>query len=216
MAGQRGDFAQSSFSDFEPSLTDLSVACPLTETSLQDNFLFAIYPPDDVAKRVHDLAALFCEQCKLTTNMRPAAVLHATLCLLKDPHCVDAALRVGDGIASTAFEVVFDHMLSFGRSKSSIRKYPFVLSCEPGCNQAMHWLQRKLRMPLRRMGLLYERGFTPHVTLFYDSNRINKRAVEPIGWTVTEFALVHSHFGEARHETIRRWKLPIQVTTQSA
>lgn len=208
MARTVADFAQMSFPDFELSLADLSAANAVAEASLQDNYLFAIYPPDNAAIRCHEVGTLCCERLQRNTNVRPREVLHATLCVLKSAHCLTAALGVGDSIASAAFDVEFDCALSFDHHKGGDRKYPYVLSCESGTNRALHWLQQQLSTPLMRMGLLARRGFTPHITLLYDTNRINKCVIEPICWTVTKFALVHSHFGEAWHEEICCWKLP--------
>jgi RNA 2',3'-cyclic 3'-phosphodiesterase len=206
--------AQMSFPDFGPLRVDLGSAVAVTAAtaaSQRDNFLFAIYPPQNVAMCIHHFAASLREQHAPQANLRPTTVLHATLCLLKDAHCVEAALHIGDGIALTAFEVAFDRVLSFDRRNQHNKgpqKYPTVLSCEPGSNCALHRLQQRLRASLAQQRLLAERGFTPHITLLYDVNKISRRSVAPIQWRVNEFLLVHSHFGETRHETIRRWILP--------
>jgi RNA 2',3'-cyclic 3'-phosphodiesterase len=54
--------------------------------------------------------------------------------------------------------------------------------------------------------------YTPHVTLLYDrsegrARRRLEQKVEPVGWTVREFVLVHSLLGQTRHVALRRWPL---------
>jgi 2'-5' RNA ligase len=51
------------------------------------------------------------------------------------------------------------------------------------------------------------RFFAPHVTLLYDRQRIAERAIEPVRWTVREFALVNSLVGLGRHDVLARWSL---------
>ena len=44
-------------------------------------------------------------------------------------------------------------------------------------------------------------------TLLYDERRVAEHAVETVGWTVKEFALVHSLYGRARYVQLGRWPL---------
>jgi 2'-5' RNA ligase len=46
--------------------------------------------------------------------------------------------------------------------------------------------------------------FTPHVTLLYGEHQAEENPVEPVGWTVKEFALIHSMRG---HFRIGSWRL---------
>jgi 2'-5' RNA ligase len=49
--------------------------------------------------------------------------------------------------------------------------------------------------------------FIPHVTLLYDEERVARHAVEPITWTVREFALVRSLLGRSEHRILQSWPL---------
>ncbi len=205
---------QMSLPDFDhPSLgLHGSSASAFANTSPQDNFLFAIYPPDEVSARCCEIAVQRRQQDRLNVNVRPKAVLHATLCVLKSADCVTMAARVAEAVAASAFDaafdVEFDCALSFDRHSGEGRRYPYVLSCGPTGNRALHRLQVRLSTPLSRMGLVVRSGFTPHLTLLYSARRMVRCAIEPVRWTVTEFALIHSHFGESRHEKIRCWTVP--------
>jgi len=50
------------------------------------------------------------------------------------------------------------------------------------------------------------RAFTPHVTLWYGEREIAENPIEPIGWTVREFVLIHSLRG---HTCLARWPLGV-------
>ncbi len=49
--------------------------------------------------------------------------------------------------------------------------------------------------------------FTPHVTLLYDDKLVAEQPIPPIGWTVTEFVLIHSLLGKTEHIPLGRWPL---------
>ena len=57
---------------------------------------------------------------------------------------------------------------------------------------------------------LVGKSIEPHVTLLRDKARVPKveeRSIEPIGWTVREFVLIHSFLRQDRYQVIRRWPL---------
>jgi 2'-5' RNA ligase len=43
--------------------------------------------------------------------------------------------------------------------------------------------------------------------LLYDERRVTELVVETVGWTVKEFALVHSLYGRARYVQLEQWPL---------
>ena len=53
---------------------------------------------------------------------------------------------------------------------------------------------------------LAKKDFTPHVTLLYAERNVEEHPIEPIGWTVSEFVLIHSMRG---HVHLGRWPLHI-------
>jgi 2'-5' RNA ligase len=60
---------------------------------------------------------------------------------------------------------------------------------------------------LRRVGIKTSPGFTPHLTLLYGERPIKERFIEPISWTVCEFALVLSLRGETKYIVEGHWPL---------
>jgi RNA 2',3'-cyclic 3'-phosphodiesterase len=57
------------------------------------------------------------------------------------------------------------------------------------------------------MGFKTRTDFTPHVTLLYGDGRIGEQSIDPIGWTVREFALVLSLIGKTKYIPLGRWPL---------
>jgi 2'-5' RNA ligase len=68
-------------------------------------------------------------------------------------------------------------------------------------------LLTQLESKLRGNGTT-SRGFNPHVTLFYDTQIIEERAVEPIALQVREIVMVHNRLGTGLpYEILGRWPL---------
>ncbi len=65
-----------------------------------------------------------------------------------------------------------------------------------------------IRAGLGRNGLpLLDYHFAPHITLAYRPDGRGHEFIEPIRWTVEEFLLVESVYGETRHIELGRWPL---------
>jgi 2'-5' RNA ligase len=56
--------------------------------------------------------------------------------------------------------------------------------------------------PHARVGSL-----TPHMTLMYPAQFVEKQPVDPIRWRAGEFVLIDSLQGHGRHEIVGRWPL---------
>ena len=131
--------------------------------------------------------------------------LHVSLLFLGGPS--DDLVRIAHEAAVTAaaqmprFDVAFDRTVSF-RGKPD--KRPFVLIGDNGCRPLMSLRQRLVAA----LGLnhLARRDFTPHVTLWYGEPVADEYPIEPIGWTVREFVLIHSLNG---HTYLARWPLGV-------
>lgn len=69
--------------------------------------------------------------------------------------------------------------------------------------------QRELGVAMKKVGLgqWVDSPFTPHVTMLYDEHEVAEQVVDAIGWTATEFVLVHSLLGQTRHVPLGRWPL---------
>ena len=56
-------------------------------------------------------------------------------------------------------------------------------------------------------GLAPDPGFVPHLSLIWSPDFLAERIVHPFDWTVREFVLVHSVYGQGHHEVLGRWPL---------
>ena len=136
--------------------------------------------------------------------------LHVSLLLLgsflgsPSEDLVRTGHEVGAAVRMPRFDVVFDRTVSF-RGKSGQR--PFVLVGREGWTP-LQSLRQQMVEALMRMGpkSRARRAFTPHVTLWYGERAIAEHPIEPIGWTVREFVLIHSLRG---HTHLARWPLGV-------
>ena len=118
---------------------------------------------------------------------------------------VRAAAEAAGTITARPFEVMFDRVGSFTGKPG---KLPLVLRGGAGV-EPLKEFQQNLGEALKRAGLgrHVDARFVPHVTLLYDAKVVPEEPVEPIGWTVNEFVLIHSLLGQTRHLPLGRWPL---------
>ena len=110
-----------------------------------------------------------------------------------------ATTRV-QAIESKPFEFKFDMVMSFTRRSG----YCTVLAATHAPSE-LYSLQRKFVS--RFEGLVRAGSLTPHMTLLYTDQFIEKQPVEPVRWIAREFLLIHSFIGQARQEILGRWPL---------
>ncbi|HMR30903.1 MAG TPA: hypothetical protein PKA13_07185 [Geminicoccaceae bacterium] len=101
------------------------------------------------------------------------------------------------GVSAAPFEILFDRIRGFGGGAVGL--------AGPGHGGALGDLFDRLGSALGRR----KASFEPHLTLFYIDRSMAgrpmaERRIEPIGWTVRDFVLVHSHHGL---EAIGKWPL---------
>jgi 2'-5' RNA ligase len=174
-----------------------------------DRLFFAAMPPSEVATQIAGLAGRLRESLGLKGRPRPTAHLHVTLHHLGDfaglpQQRVEEACAAAGGVALDAFEARFGGVCSFAGRPG---KHPFVLL---GADDApgMAALHAALGARLAAAGLgRRERAFVPHVTLLYDARNLAPQPVDPLGWTVREFVLVHSLLGRTEYRVLGRWTL---------
>ena len=176
----------------------------------KDRIFFACLPGEEAVARIAALG----EELKTAHAFKSALILpehlHVTLFHLGDwialpdeivAHASEAAAKV----ATAPFAVTFARVESF-RNRTGV--FPFVLS-----GDAAPWrpLRNALGAALKQAGLgaaVHETDeFKPHVTLTYDPVRVKPAAIEPISWTVKDFALIHSRLGKTEHIHLGRWAL---------
>jgi 2'-5' RNA ligase len=171
---------------------------------LLHTLFFAVPLDDRTADRAHRLASALVGRHGLRGRPVRAERLHVSLRQVgmspgpPPTKVVDLARQVGDRIALPPFKVAFDRIQSWRRSNG-----PLVLVGE---EERVIGLNR-LGDALAEGQGLKPRPFVPHVSLVWGADVFAERAVQPLIWTVRDFALIHSIHGEGRHEVLGRWSL---------
>ena len=106
--------------------------------------------------------------------------------------------KAAAGVSVESFDIQFDRVMSFGNNA-------VALAGPPERRGPVHDLFAELGLALGLRG----KSFRPHLTLFYVNRPtaewpMAERWIEPIGWTVRDFVLVHSHHGLV---AIGKWPL---------
>ncbi|MBC8720938.1 phosphoesterase [Paraburkholderia sp. 31.1] len=186
-----------------------------------DGLFFAVYPDANTAAGIAKFAQQLCAEARMRSGVRsgghsgvrgkPLAAnrLHVTLRHLGNfagglpADVVEAAKRAAAAVSMAPFTVEFDAVASFAKRP---RLGPAVLVGEHGVHglQALH---DALEAGLRDDGIEPDARFTPHVTLAYGMQWIERRTAEAACWNVREFALMHSLLGRTRHVVLARWPL---------
>lgn len=173
---------------------------------LPRSLFFAILPPPEVAASVAALAAQLDGAHALKAKLTDPGRLHVTLHHLGDHTAVprkvlQAALDAAAAVAPPAFEVVFDEVLRFDKSRA------FVLGCsDERCSAELVAFRQRLGEALADVGFKPERGFTPHMTLAYTPRKVARQPIAPaVRWQADSFVLFESHVGEHVYELRGRW-----------
>lgn len=181
--------------------------------TLTDGLFLAVFPDTKTATSIARLAQQLCGEARARSRPLAAGRLHATLLHLGNfagglPQArVDAAKRAAASIGMAPFTAEFDAVMNFGEKP---RPGPMVLTGSEGVI-GFHALRDALEQALKDVGFWESpapaRCYEPHVTLAYGMPPADKRSIEPVGWNVREFALIHSLLGRTRHVALARWHL---------
>jgi RNA 2',3'-cyclic 3'-phosphodiesterase len=116
-----------------------------------------------------------------------------------------AVIEAVSSVGMPRFRVGFDCVMSF-RNKD---KHPLVLRGDDGVSGLILLREKLVAATLDIPGVSpnARNGFTPHLTLLYDEQQVREEPVEEIGWTVNEFVLIHSIYGQSEHRVLKRWPL---------
>jgi RNA 2',3'-cyclic 3'-phosphodiesterase len=197
---------------YQFSLPGFEPGSPSPSQSWQQRMdvFFAIYPPDNIAASLDACTTQLKKQNRLEGKPLGRRRYHATLCPIGvhsdlPQEVLDAVARAADMIAAAPFDVAFDRVESFPRRQG---KRPMVLLGDDGV-AGLVVFQRLLETALRKIGFpqWVTRPYNPHVTLLYDEQEIPRQTVEPVRWTVREFALVRSLIGRGQHVRLNQWQL---------
>jgi 2'-5' RNA ligase len=162
---------------------------------------FALQPSPVIARQTDHLAESLANGARriLPENQ------HVTLAITSDyddyPYAViKALLRAGTTVMAEPFDLPLDR-LSFSNKSAALRPSTSV--------PLLNALQRSIIDAMKGAGVAMRPGwsFSPHQTLFYRNGRPEQRRIEGFHWRVEQFALICSHVGRTRHETLGTWPL---------
>lgn len=145
---------------------------------------------------------------RTTRSAYPAELLHLSLLCIgafqSRPDRLIARLAAAlQDFSAQPIPIIMDTVAHFGNRKSLALK---SASEVPEMTCLMKMLQTRLRS--HNVPYICQRAFTPHVTIIYGCGEIEAMPVsKAYGWTVSNFELVFSHYGEAQHEQCGRWRL---------
>ena len=123
-----------------------------------------------------------------------------------EPKVVYGATLAAAAVSMPAFDVTFDQAISFPGHprRGKPQQYPTVLV---GGSDPLFELHSQLAQSMRKFGFEASDGFIPHVTMVYGDKMIAPQPIEPLRWTVRDFALIHSERGLTKYNILGRWPL---------
>jgi 2'-5' RNA ligase len=171
---------------------------------------FTLYPDPATAERISLLAERMRRRHGLKGRPTASERLHISLNSLGlhsalPEQVIAKAVEVAANVRMRPFVVSLDRALSW---KSATGKRPLVLVGDEGV-AGVFVLYDAIQSTLADAGLMRrrERGIRPHITLLRDRLGAPEEFVDPVMWTVEDFALTHSPYGESRHNVLGRWPL---------
>ncbi|MPZ33756.1 MAG: hypothetical protein GEV13_22665 [Rhodospirillales bacterium] len=163
--------------------------------------LLMLRVPAATAERASALKDLLARDYGLRNFAYNAERLHITLFNLGEevsPERVAVVERTAAKFTASPFEVEFNRVMSWPDA---------LVLLGDDKPAALTNFRRALGTSLRRVwpDRLQPTGFTPHITLMRGATCVEDQQVQAFGWTVNDFALVHSVNG--RYVELGRWKL---------
>jgi 2'-5' RNA ligase len=177
-----------------------------------ERLFFGLQPDAETSARIARLGDRFVREHRLEGKRIDAERLHVSLHHVGDFRRLRSAVIYGVSRAASCvsvppFEISLSIIKSFevpaSRSGHAQRR-PLVLLSD---GRAGTELYESLGASMAQNGLRPGKHFTPHITLLYGRTAVPAQAIEPVQFTVRDFALIHSKLGLARHEVVGRWLL---------
>jgi len=178
--------------------------------------LFVALPGESAARRISHVGHDLKRKHRLHREVLSSKRLHVSLFHIGDycqfPHDIaDRAKEGASGLVLPPIEIVLDRVMSFcGVQVDPPREdsYALALLASQGATE-LAMLRKALALTMMKAGIRprYSLQFKPHLTLLYDKRHRIMEDVEPIRWTVSEFALIDSLVGKGRYEELGQWPL---------
>lgn len=168
-------------------------------------FFFALRPDGPATDAAMAVSRKLRHAHGLTGTVLKPENLHVTLFPLLD--CNDPPADLGEiasagvqAIQAKPFDITFDMAMSFRRRTG----YCLVLGDRHGAT-GIYELQR--RSVMRFSPHIGVGSLTPHMTLMYPAQFVEKQPIDPIRWRAEEFVLIDSLQGRGHHKIVGRWPL---------
>ena len=181
---------------------------PGLEITRLDNLFFAIRVPLAVAASVGDTRTRLMSESGLKGAPIPDECLHISIHGLGMYEGVPEdiktqAIEAAAALRMPAFDVGFGRALSFVNARGD---YPLVLRATDGLG-ALYDFHHALGEEMRKVGLgrMVRKSFTPHMTVLYSPQMLAEKIIDPVGWKVQGFALIHSPWRESLHKPLGEW-----------
>ena len=182
----------------------------LDDDEVLHNVFFGTRPPAAAAVPITRVGQELVRSQRLVAKLLPPERLHVSLFSVGGfsgaypPAVINAAKAVADTVSMAPFTVAFNRVTSFAGGNG---RQALVLTGDEGVAGLVRFQQvLSLAMKKAGLGLRQKERFTPHVTMMYADHKCDF-AIEPISWTVDEFVLVDSLWGQSRHVQLGRWPL---------
>lgn len=189
-----------------PQPQNKAAAKPQRGPRPEHSYFFACVPPQEVAVRIAEARDRLRRQHGLHGDPVETDRLHVTLYDLGggDVPLPQAAIDAAGALAATieglAFEMQFDHAMSYPHSRA------FVLGGD-AANAGVAQVRQQLKQALKPAGFPSPHSGAAHMTLLYGEPLVPRHPIPPIGWTAGEFVLVHSRLRQRHYEWLGRWPL---------
>lgn len=142
----------------------------------------------------------------LNGSLRPQTHLHMSLSALTsgDEQTIGQAKKAAASLEERSFTVFLNHAMGFHvQNKSAL-----VLCGDEDGMKGVREFRNALNEALTRHGLRTGADrFTPHVTVLYSAKPIDREPIDMLSWTVREFSLIRSLWGETRYNHLGSWSL---------
>jgi 2'-5' RNA ligase len=177
----------------------------------RERLFLGIFPDEVTANAIGRFSGRFSTEIGLTGERLKALRLHTSLIHVSDRKRLRsrdsfAAELAANAVGISPFELTFSHMGSFRGMPKKGRplQHPLVLLADKG---PIMDLYNTLGSGLRKYRFRIPEEFRPHLTLSYNEQFVPTRAIDPITFQVTEFALIHSELWLTKYNILRTWTL---------
>ena len=177
----------------------------------RERLFLGFFPDEATANTIDRFSGHFSREIGLIGDRLKPKRLHTSIVHVSDRKRLRspdrfAAELAANAVCTSPFDLTFSHMGSFRGMPKKGRplRHPLVLLADKGPIMDLH---NMLGSGLRKYRFRIPEDFRPHLTLSYNEQFVPTRAIDPITFQVTEFALIHSELWLTKYNILRTWTL---------